>query len=205
MKKAFLISILSISMFFLGIGNGLASVIVGPVSGTTDMTEDFPLSHTYDQSGLSANYVSGVTDFDSFVLTTTHISNPYKDFLNENGTLGYIEYDLGGNYDIGSIAFWNFGVNTTFSVTAFDLTGASNLLGTFNPFVQSNPNSAQVFSFGPINVQHFRLDNFSNNGATGLAIGEVAFGSSPVPEPATMILFGIGLLGLAGVNRRKPQ
>ncbi|WP_300465276.1 PEP-CTERM sorting domain-containing protein [Desulfobacula sp.] len=31
----------------------------------------------------------------------------------------------------------------------------------------------------------------------------IKLSTAPVPEPATMLLFGIGLLGLAGVNRRK--
>jgi hypothetical protein len=38
----------------------------------------------------------------------------------------------------------------------------------------------------------------------GLAVrpGEVAY-TNPVPEPTTILLFGIGLLGLAGVSRKK--
>ncbi len=37
----------------------------------------------------------------------------------------------------------------------------------------------------------------------GLGYIETAVSESPIPEPVTILLFGLGLLGLAGVNRRK--
>lgn len=205
MKRNILVGLVT-GMVILGIaGAASASIMVGPTSATTTAGESYSLDYSFDQSGLSANYTSGVTDFDSFTATTTHTSRPGTDYVSYG--FGSVTYDLGQSYLIEDVAFWNFGggfANPDFAVTAFDLHGDATFLGNYNPSLGGG--LPDIFSFGPIWAQTFQIDIISSGGASGFGIGEVAFGAStPVPEPASMLLFGAGLAGLVGTRMRKKS
>ena len=79
-----------------------------PLDVTDTFFGDFAIKQTIDQSGLSANYVSAVTDFDSFVATTT-AGNFEKSIGGRSGLPDPVlfDYSLGSTSTVDAIAIWN--------------------------------------------------------------------------------------------------
>ena len=65
------------------------------------------VTNATDQSGLSAPYTSGVTDFASYTATTTHNGGLGQFFGNGPFSAGNLDFDLGSSLSITSLALWN--------------------------------------------------------------------------------------------------
>lgn len=193
-------------------GQASASTIVAPVSAVassefTTKGHDYSIENTFDQSGLSVGYASGVDDFGTYLASTpTHTSNAdgnewfSRDSSKSGGHISglTITYRFDELTFINSFALWNdefAGLGKTQLQYSTDGGSYTTLMtttpkhSTFAPAGKVVPYLAQVFPFTLTEMLFFRLVIAGCPGPPrrestyrGCGIGEVAF-SAILPPP----------------------
>ena len=195
---------------FAGACPAYAGAILSPVAvdGNTLGTAGGSTSHLIDQSGLSLNFISGVTDFETYISLgpTSAPVSASTGWASSPGTLrGYLQFDLGADYALSGFALWN--QNNPLAVNSFTLSVASNAsftagvtnLGTFNAVEGLN---AQTFTFTG-EGEFVRMQINSSYGPTNVNLGEVAFDATLIPEPGSLLVLGMGWAGIGFARRRR--
>lgn len=113
-----------------------------------------------------------------------------------------VTWSAGGNWDLGSVGELT---DLYSEKTAAGYASNFDNLSSFNWYwtsTQYDSGNAFVFSMQAGYAITSTMDNNGYSGWLAVRSGQVAE-VNPVPEPATMLLFALGLLGHAGVSRKK--
>ncbi len=218
---------LSVLLLSMSAGQAFAGVVLSPNAVINNSLGEFNaglgVNNLLDQSGLSAPYVSGVTDFTAYTgAGPTHAGNADPGgipFASPSGvTSGIIDFDLGAVFNLSHFILWGDdtlgsgdGTPRNFSLAGAlvsDFSSSTSLGGFTSAATTGAPIPGQVFSFAPTMARFVRFQISNVHGSPpNVNIGEVAFGdttvATTVPEPGTLTVLGLGLAGLGVIRRRK--
>ena len=219
MKKLLILS--SVLVFVFGIAGSVGAVNITfehelSSDGTLTSTYSWATVETFDVLPLawswtgSGQIVSGsasgkyAAPFNSDLMSsadgTSYVTVPDPD----GASSGWYKADLGGTYNYFGI-FW--GSVDNYNTLLFYKGGSQVAIYTGTDI--TTPNAANGNQSAPstnLYVNFFNLPDFDSfimsSSQFAFEADNIAVGVNPVPEPATMLLFGSGLLGLAGLRKR---
>jgi len=199
------------------VNNANAGLIVSAQSAiaSSEYSSTYDIDNTIDQSGLSSTFISGVDDFDSFLgLTPTHVSSApnYEWFSQGSVSSAWITYDLGSIFNLNAIALWveeswaphsSVSFKSSLDGVTYNTITSNITLPTNAPYPAAYPSTRYDFSI--TSARYFMID-FGACSSSGCSLGEIAFSattSDSVPEPSTLAIFVLGMIGLASRRFKK--
>lgn len=204
---AFFVLCLTAGISTAGVVLGLPDfTTVGSVSynsGTGILTStQTPLALTYDGINF-INLISGTTTFSAQFSSASSAGGLVTGYFNSNNSAvpdfslaaydGTNNYLLEGNFDFLKVVGY-IGTNTGIAEAMISLTNIS-------------PNLTQYFDgrAGLLSLQFNIVPAFSSASFTSNFSGSAKTDIASVPEPGTMMLVGMGLVGLAYLGRRRSK
>ena len=205
--------ILSTSILAAHAGAANAALLIQPlsVSSATALFGTYQLTNMINQDGLSQAYVSGFTDYATYMASSpTQASNPLTQYavMSETANVTY-DFDLGTAHNVTNIILWNAPASASTRISSFSVQvsdsptfAASVNVGSFNSSPSAaHPVAAEGFSFASTTGRYVRVVT-TNAGGTRTLVGEIAFAGTAVPEPSSAVLCALGTVGVLLRRRR---
>ena len=198
--KKLLMFLCAVTFVFGMVGSAKATSVTFDVDGPSDSYVNFTSITTVGWTSLSAT-LAGLDTLSDFTLED-----------NESNTIDFFTFSVTG---WGGGGVFKLGANLNFDSPYIDAGGGSSgawasLGGCFSGGVFLWDNAVQEFSLADGNTIRIAMEDGFTFGADSditihATITNLGSGGTPapVPEPATILLMGAGLLGLVGYNRKR--